>query len=271
MNTKNAPELLPCPFCGCKKALLLPATQGSTERCFPKVRCGGCFTDVAGENDDYSEAAKSAVVMWNTRAALQPQVSEGDVEAARVYTRKVAETIQEGNKLDDPVADNGYTVEDALMHLFPFSNRQTATVSAIPDAYVPSQIRQAIRDMPVLGENDRELPPNRYTQKLSEFYSDAEVVDILTGNAHTTDLSAKLAEAEAMCEKLAGALDKLVSRYIANPDTEFEFVCCITPPNKRDWLNKPRNSKEYINSVWHLWNEARDYIAAYAAYKNGVA
>lgn len=46
--------------------------------------------------------------------------SPQEVEAARKYTREVAETVCQGNKLNDPVADNGYTVEDALLHQFPF-------------------------------------------------------------------------------------------------------------------------------------------------------
>lgn len=55
--------------------------------------------------------------------AMSKVQTEAEVEAARIYTRRVAEVISGGNKLDDTVADNGYTVEDALMHEFPWAKQ----------------------------------------------------------------------------------------------------------------------------------------------------
>jgi hypothetical protein len=68
----NQVTLQPCPFCGSAKAMPLPADRDSEERLFPIVRCMGCFTDVPGNNDDFSFDAKSAIKAWNTRVTSTP-------------------------------------------------------------------------------------------------------------------------------------------------------------------------------------------------------
>jgi len=79
-------ELLPCPFCGYEKHMVLSPNCTKTDpydpgdRAFPVIRCGGCFTDVPGDNWDFNGA--SAVKRWNTRvgkthAADDPEYTEG--------------------------------------------------------------------------------------------------------------------------------------------------------------------------------------------------
>lgn len=69
----DAPELMPCPFCGGSRVLVLRAEKGSEHRIYPMVRCMGCYLDLPGKNGDYSADGKSAVAAWNTRADLGPQ------------------------------------------------------------------------------------------------------------------------------------------------------------------------------------------------------
>lgn len=69
-----------------------------------------------------------------------PMTRPAEVQAAREFIRKVAETVKEGNALDDPVADNGYTVEDALLHLFPFGPQlETGNAAALRAALVEAR------------------------------------------------------------------------------------------------------------------------------------
>lgn len=65
--TSEAPKLLPCPFCGSDRATIMIAKRGDAHRIYPLIRCGGCYIDVPGGNDDYSHDAKTAIRAWNTR------------------------------------------------------------------------------------------------------------------------------------------------------------------------------------------------------------
>lgn len=66
-------KLLPCPFCGSEKHMVLPPTcdrstpYNPADRAFPIIRCGGCFTDVPGK--DWDNSGNSAVELWNRRKA----------------------------------------------------------------------------------------------------------------------------------------------------------------------------------------------------------
>ena len=64
-------QLKPCPFCGSDRAWPIPCKRGSQDRLYPIVRCGGCFIDVPGKNDDYSLNCKTAIDAWNTRTDHQ--------------------------------------------------------------------------------------------------------------------------------------------------------------------------------------------------------
>lgn len=66
------PELLPCPFCGGTKQVVLTPTCKETDAYDPRdlaapiIRCFGCYADVPGKNWDHS--GKSAIENWNRRA-----------------------------------------------------------------------------------------------------------------------------------------------------------------------------------------------------------
>lgn len=66
-------KLLPCPFCGSEKHMVLgPTCDRSTpynpnDRAFPMIRCGGCYTDVPGK--DWDSSGLTAVEAWNRRTA----------------------------------------------------------------------------------------------------------------------------------------------------------------------------------------------------------
>jgi hypothetical protein len=73
-------KLLPCPFCGSRKASLLPPTcrpetpYNAADRLYPVIRCSRCYTDVPGKDGDYS--GDSARVAWNTRKAPSVEPKE---------------------------------------------------------------------------------------------------------------------------------------------------------------------------------------------------
>lgn len=85
MNESDV-KLRKCPFCGSKKAMPLSADRNSQERLFPIVRCMGCFTDVPGDNDDFTYGAKSAIKAWNTRH--NNHLLELAAEALKFYANK---------------------------------------------------------------------------------------------------------------------------------------------------------------------------------------
>jgi len=86
-------DLKPCPFCGHDIARVYPANRNDPHRIYPLIWCMGCFTDVPGKNDDYSEAGVSAIAAWNRRAeAPEAQaLIEAAVKAERERCAKVAE------------------------------------------------------------------------------------------------------------------------------------------------------------------------------------
>ncbi len=69
--TIDSLTLLPCPFCGESKAMMVEPTcrpetpYNPTDRLYPVVICMGCYAEVAGENEDYR--GLSAITAWNTR------------------------------------------------------------------------------------------------------------------------------------------------------------------------------------------------------------
>lgn len=79
----EAPELLPCPFCGGTKLSVFPPNCKEDDEYDPKdnaqpiVRCYTCFAEAMGKTWDHG--MKSAVAAWNTRTDLIPAM----LEAAR--------------------------------------------------------------------------------------------------------------------------------------------------------------------------------------------
>lgn len=78
MTVSQKPEFLPCPFCGHDEPHFFPPTHSKTDpydpadRSFAMARCMGCFTDVPGDNFDYT--MKSAIKAWNTRDDVSHRV-----------------------------------------------------------------------------------------------------------------------------------------------------------------------------------------------------
>jgi hypothetical protein len=76
--------LLPCPFCGASKAMMLAPTcrpetpYNPADRLFPIVRCMACYCEVAGANEDYR--GTTAIAAWNHR----PLLDELDASKARI-------------------------------------------------------------------------------------------------------------------------------------------------------------------------------------------
>jgi hypothetical protein len=94
----TAPKLKPCPFCGSERAWPIPANRKSEDRVYPIVRCGCCFLDIPGKNDDFSMNADSAVEMWNTRATSEATVErdaawDDAIEAAEGLRDEIADII----------------------------------------------------------------------------------------------------------------------------------------------------------------------------------
>ena len=46
-------------------------------------------------------------------------------------------------------------------------------------------------------------------------------------------------------KELIEYVKKLVNHYVCNPDTNSEFICCITPESKEE------------DEVWQLWDKVR--------------
>jgi hypothetical protein len=91
MTDERSVELLPCPFCGCKKTHVFQPTcnqrtpYNPSDRAYPTVRCALCYAETCGNNWD--ESASSAVDKWNIRsdAALLREKARAD-EAVNVLT-----------------------------------------------------------------------------------------------------------------------------------------------------------------------------------------
>lgn len=73
---------LPCPFCGSGNHSIFPPSCKKTDpynpadRAYPIVRCSRCFTEVPGDDWDFS--TKSAVERWNARAPIQRPMREAE-------------------------------------------------------------------------------------------------------------------------------------------------------------------------------------------------
>lgn len=79
MTDTHDAELLPCPFCGGAKTIVLPptchkSTPYDPADCMqPIVRCLTCYAEAPGKPNDGlidNRSTKTAVEAWNTRAAL---------------------------------------------------------------------------------------------------------------------------------------------------------------------------------------------------------
>lgn len=71
------------------------------------------------------------------------------------------------------------------------------------------------------------------------------------GYKDLTPLGKALEENKTLQEQLKKSvelLEVLVKFYIANPNTKYEFISCITP-------------RDHNDSVWIAWDNARNFIA----------
>ena len=84
----DAPNKLPCPFCGESKLLLLECLETSLGLAY-RIRCGNC--GASSGLADYSPNAEA----WNTRAVPQPPQEPTDAEVEAAAWTKTTDRLPE--------------------------------------------------------------------------------------------------------------------------------------------------------------------------------
>lgn len=168
MPTNITPEIMPCPFCGSEKHMLLTPTctkdspYDPNDRAFPMIRCMGCYVDVPGKDWDHN--GKTAREAWNRRAALaavEPKPVSIHTALQTAYLRG-AEWYREND-------DFGHMLQKAA---YDYADKETvypAPTPAIPaglDAAQEAANLQAVIDY-MEQTNARKFDPSRIVTLVS--------------------------------------------------------------------------------------------------------
>ena len=95
-------ELKPCPFCGGEPFL----TGITISSAAPFARCGTCYAEVPGKNDDDSSQRLSAIKVWNTRTHTPLEVLDEVIPKLCRYgkhTVKTGHVYYSAEELDEAI------------------------------------------------------------------------------------------------------------------------------------------------------------------------
>jgi hypothetical protein len=180
----DAPELLPCPFCGSAKVFFYHLHRQATHRHHPFVLCHGCSARINGEEGDYGVDATTAVAAWNTRTDLVQSQIDAAVAEEREACAEVAMRLSEtyaNRAYDVAVPERYFGKRDGAMDV-------TAAIRArgSTDALAKRDARireEALREAASIAAKYAHYEPGGITAEWIEYHILALIPDTDEGEA----------------------------------------------------------------------------------------